>query len=105
MVKCLNTKHIDLQITTTGIDSTKPSNAEYLSDNSLTSSAMGFAIALRSCVQGESFSTSGACIECEAEIEYSLSSQDTPGDCLACQTNKMYCYGGSDIGPKPGYWR
>ena len=71
----------------------------------MSNSNMGFTIALRSCIEGESFSTSGACVEWASPNFYSLATASTPSDCKDCQTNKMYCKGGSDIGPKPGYWR
>ena len=92
-------------MTTTGIDSTKPSNSAYLSSNSKSSTAMDFTISLRTCIAGEAFSGNGAWVECTAGTEYLLSTLSTPGNCKACQTTKMYWYGGSDIGPKPGYWR
>ena len=66
---------------------------------------MDFSISLRTCIAGEAFTSTGACTSCTAGTEYSLSSLSGPGDCLPCQTKKMYCYGGSDVGPKPGYWR
>lgn len=30
---------------------------------------------------------------------------DSPGNCVSCPTDKAICYGGKNIGPKPGYWR
>jgi hypothetical protein len=30
---------------------------------------------------------------------------DKPGECKKCPTELAICYGGSFIGPKPGYWR
>ena len=96
---------LGLSFSTTGIDSTKPSNAAYLTANSKTSTALDLSVSLRSCIVGESFSTSGAWVECAADTSYSLSALTSPGDCETCQTTKMYWKGGSDIGPKPGYWR
>lgn len=49
--------------------------------------------------------STGACVQCQNETEYSLSTLSTPGDCKDCQTKKMFCYGGADVGPRPGYWR
>ena len=66
---------------------------------------MNFTISLRTWVAGEAFSSSGAWVTCSAGTEYSLTALSGPGGWKACQTNKMYCYGGSHIGPKPGYWR
>ena len=51
---------LGLSFSTTGIDSTKPSNAAYLTANSKTSTALDLSVSLRSCIVGESFSTSGA---------------------------------------------
>jgi len=28
-----------------------------------------------------------------------------PGECQACPSDKALCYGGSNVGPAPGYWR
>ena len=36
---------------------------------------------------------------------YTLSTMTEPGYCLPCDTDVSYCYGGSNIGPKAGYWR
>lgn len=36
---------------------------------------------------------------------YSLFKMTQPGDCKKCPTAKAICFGGSNIGPKPGYWR
>jgi hypothetical protein len=30
---------------------------------------------------------------------------DKPGECKKCPTDQAICFGGSFIGPKPGYWR
>ena len=66
---------------------------------------MDFEITLRSCELGEQFLITGECEACEAGVEYLLTVLDEPGDCLECPTDRAYCLGGSDIGPKPGYWR
>ena len=66
---------------------------------------MSVTIALRLWVTGESFSTSGAWVQWASPDYYSLTDQTSPGNCKSCQTQKMYCKGGSDVGPKPGYWR
>ena len=90
---------------TDAIDSSIPSNQAYLSTTSSTSTALGFDISLRACSAGEAFSETGAWVSWVADLEYSITALSTPGGCKACQTAKMYCKGGSDIGPKPGYWR
>lgn len=28
-----------------------------------------------------------------------------PGSCESCPSEKATCYGGTNVGPKPGYWR
>jgi len=28
-----------------------------------------------------------------------------PGECKDCPSDEALCFGGSNIGPKPGYWR
>ena len=66
---------------------------------------MSVTIALRLWTTGESFSTSGAWVQWKSPDYYSLSNQTSPGSWKSCQTQKMYCKGGSDVGPKPGYWR
>ena len=94
-----------MSISTTGIDSTKPSTAAYLYANSLSSSSMAVTIVLRNWTTGESFSSSGAWVECASPDYYSLEAQTTPGSWKSWQTSKMYWNGGSNVGPKPGYWR
>lgn len=69
-----------LSFTTTGIDSTLPSNEAYLADNSLESTSMEFTIALRSCVEGEAFLSTGACQQCASPDFYSLGTYSTVGD-------------------------
>ena len=96
---------IGLSFSTTGIDSTKPSNSAYLASTSTTSTALAVTISLRSWVAGESYTTTGAWIQCKGPDYYSLSTQNTPGNCLSWQKSKMYCYGGSNVGPQPGFWR
>ena len=66
---------------------------------------MPVTIALRLWTTGESFSKSGAWVKWTSPDFYSLTDQTSPGSWKFCQTQKMYCKGGSDVGPKPGYWR
>ena len=94
-----------LEFSTTGIDSSKPSNANYLSSNSLSNTSMPFEITLRACIVGELFETSGACTKWQSPNYYSLETMTEPGNCKDWQTTRMYWYGGSDIGPRPKYWR
>jgi hypothetical protein len=97
--------NLALEVTTTGINSALPSNAVYLSSNSLSNTSLGVTVALRTCVEGESFESDGSCVKCAADTSYSLATSTTVSTCLDCQTKKMFCYGGNDVGPKPGYWR
>ena len=103
--KCYWIIIVGLSLSTTGIDTNKPSNQEYMRTHSLDKPEMSFAVALRTCEPGESFSTIGACVKCIKDIEYSLKQQSEPGSCKPCRNGRMFWYGGSDIGPKPGYWR
>ena len=66
---------------------------------------MAVSISLRTWITGESFSTNGACVQWTSPDYYSLTNQTSPGSWKSWQTQKMYCKGGSDVGPKPGYWR
>lgn len=45
------------------------------------------------------------CKTCEADTAYYLEVMTSPGTCFKCQTTVSICYGGSKIGPLPGYWR
>lgn len=60
---------------------------------------------MRECNLGEAFTTSGAWETCEVNEEYLLVKLNSPGSCKACQAQRMFCNGGNDVGPKPGYWR
>ena len=66
---------------------------------------MVVSIALRTWNAGESFSSTGAWTEWASPDYYLLEQQTSPGSWKSCQTSKMYCKGGSDVGPLPGYWR
>ena len=96
---------IDLYFISTGIDSTKPSNIQYLDSRNETEFILNFAISLRSCEVGEAFLQTGECKTCSSGTEYSLVSFNEESDCKECPTDKAICNGGSDIGPKAGYWR
>jgi predicted outer membrane repeat protein len=95
----------ELSFSTNGIDSSTPSNAAYLLSKGTTSTDIEFSISLRECILGETFTDSGAWEECEEDLYYYLSTMSTPGSWKEWQTSKMYWKGGSDVGPKPGYWR
>eukprot|EP00347_Sterkiella_histriomuscorum_P016286 403353768 len=87
-----------LIIETNGIDSTKSNinDQEQSSDFSIL-------IDLRECELGEEFTSNGKCQICENS--YSLLKLTNPGTCQACPQEKAFCFGGSNIGPRQGYWR
>ena len=60
-------------------------------------------INLRKCDIGEQFTSGGKCQRCETG--YSLIKMTEPGTCETCPTEKAICNGGSNIGPKAGFWR
>lgn len=60
---------------------------------------------LRECEIGEQFTTAGKCTTCPDGTSYSLVRMTGPGNCDKCPTEKAVCYGGSNVGPKAGYWR
>eukprot|EP00347_Sterkiella_histriomuscorum_P009615 403340531 len=90
---------------TDGIDQKKPSNQEYLQSQNTTQAQFDYNIQLRECAVGEKFSEKGACDSCPVGSSYSLVKMSSPGTCMSCPTSIAICYGGSFIGPKPGYWR
>eukprot|EP00347_Sterkiella_histriomuscorum_P023840 403333206 len=96
-----------IQLFTDGIDMTKPSNKLYLQQLQTQSNDITFDLKmeLRECQIGEQFADSGQCNLCSNRTEYSLIKQNSPGTCKSCPTDKAVCLGGSDIGPKPFYWR
>lgn len=61
-------------------------------------------VQLRACIEGESFMDNGECSECPTGTSYLLTVANTPTNCLNCPNNAN-CFGGSQIGPQPGYWR
>ena len=61
-------------------------------------------IEFRPCLTGESYTELGECIECSSG-SYLLYAPSEPTECTECLTLKTTCYGGNNIGPKPGYWR
>jgi len=54
---------------------------------------------------GEYFTQIGKCIKCDSSQGFSLTAMKEPGDCVPCPSDKAECSGGTDIGPKAGYWR
>ena len=51
----------NLYFTTTGIDSTKPSNSDYLTSLNKTEPTMDLQVGLRECAEGEAFLITGEC--------------------------------------------
>ena len=66
---------------------------------------MAISVEFRECIEGERFTESGAWVQWEQDTEYLLTRYTSPGDWKECFSNRMRCFGGSDIGPMPGYWR
>ena len=66
---------------------------------------MQITVGLRQCIEGEQFVLSGAWVQWQKDTEYLLTRYSSPGSWKECQPTKMRCFGGSDIGPMPGYWR
>ena len=73
-------KTFSLSFSTTGIDSSKPSNSVYLSNLNTTDTSLSFSVSLRECEIGEAFLDSGACEQCAANSSYSLTTMSSPGD-------------------------
>jgi hypothetical protein len=59
---------------------------------------------VRPCILGEGLKESGACFKCPVG-SYLLETPEQPRECEVCQIEKSICLGGSDIGPKPDWWR
>ena len=66
---------------------------------------MAISVEFRECIEGERFTESGAWVQWEQDTEYLLTKHTSLGSCKQCVPNSMRCFGGSDIGPTPGYWR
>ena len=95
-----------LYFKTTGIDDSKASNIKYLEDQRISSNyVFQLNIQLRNCISGEQYSISGACDKWEGPNKYSLDVMTAVGECLEWPTDKAICNGGSNIGPRAGYWR
>ncbi|CDW90149.1 UNKNOWN [Stylonychia lemnae] len=91
---------------TDGIDNSKPANKQQLyQSNNEEKSNFNLNVELRECQIGEKFSDQGSCELCPEGSSFSLVKMTSPGSCQVCPTSVALCYGGSFIGPKPGYWR
>ncbi|CDW80304.1 UNKNOWN [Stylonychia lemnae] len=85
------------------IDQNKQSVKEYQASVHKSDSNVNLNVALRLCYIGEQFTVSGKCQECING--FSLIQMTEPGYCQSCPTDKAICNGGSNIGPRPGFWR
>jgi hypothetical protein len=65
---------------------------------------LNMGIGLRPCLPGEGLRENGACYECPKGT-FLLVVPVTPTECKECNSERAICLGGSNIGPKPGYWR
>eukprot|EP00347_Sterkiella_histriomuscorum_P007237 403349735 len=90
---------------TDGIDITKKSNQQYLNNIAAQDIEFRVDVQLRDCEIGEQFTVVGKCEQCQNGTSFSIVQMTSPGSCQSCPTEKANCYGGSNIGPKPGYWR
>ena len=94
-----------VKFTTSAIDESIPSNADYLSANSLSTSGISFTVSVRECIAGEAFLDNGECEPCTAELDYSIVKPTTETACTPCPLSYAKCLGGSSIVPIPGYWK
>lgn len=94
-----------LSISSSGIDESLPSNVAFMKAKNKTLIDYNFFVNLRTCIMGEYFTSNGKCIYCEAGVGYSVVVMTEPGSCKECPTERAYCEGGANVGPKPGYWR
>ncbi|CDW87526.1 UNKNOWN [Stylonychia lemnae] len=95
-----------LSFSTDGIDLTKESNKNYMKNQGAkTNLDTELPIALRDCEIGEQYTSSGKCMSCPDGQSFALVKMTSPGDCSTCPTDKAVCNGGSNVGPKNGYYR
>ena len=62
-------------------------------------------IVFRPCISGEGLRADGACYTCTEGTYLLIPPTVAPTDCKFCPSEKAYCTGGTNIGPRPGYWR
>lgn len=92
------------------VDVSIPSNAKYLRKQmakqvlSTNDYTVSFTMIVRNCTIGEGLLESGACFRCP-QGTFLLEAPEVATPCKACPLDKAFCEGGSNIGPKPGYWR
>ncbi|CDW71929.1 UNKNOWN [Stylonychia lemnae] len=90
-----------------GIDLRKTSNQEFMKQIGESQSNLdtNIILELRDCDIGEQFTEEGQCIKCPNQQSFSLVKMTSPGQCESCPSDKALCYGGSNVGPRPGFWR
>lgn len=59
---------------------------------------------VRGCISGESMLSNGKCYHCQPGT-YLIEHPEEPVPCKKCQDEVSMCLGGSEIYPKPNYWR
>lgn len=63
-------------------------------------------IKLRDCELGEYFDMEQKqCVSCEPNFFSFRSDFFEPSACQTCENEPFFCYGGSNLSPKKGYWR
>jgi hypothetical protein len=88
-----------------GIDETKVANKDYMNTTNVTSIDYSLYVNLRDCEVGEYFTESGQCLMCPTGTTFTSEIMTEPGECEPCPDTKASCYGGTNVGPKSGYWR
>ena len=82
------------------IDASIPSNFENMKEREY----LVIELIVRNCIMGEGLRESGACFACP-EGSFLLSAPTEPTECDVCPKEQANCLGGTNIGPKEGYWR
>ncbi len=93
----------DLVLSSHHIDPSLPDALAYLTASGLASHDILLHVHLRLCRSGEAYLDTGECAECAPDT-YGLLAPLAPAGCTNCSKHAI-CFGGSLIGPKPGYWR
>ncbi|CDW88401.1 UNKNOWN [Stylonychia lemnae] len=107
-----------LSFVSDGIDKSKPQNQENIQEQAQSAASSSsttdiskveldytLSITLRECAIGERFTDNGGCETCPEGKTFSLSAMKEPGQCKSCPSTRAVCLGGSNIGPRQGYWR
>jgi hypothetical protein len=63
-------------------------------------------VKMRKCMMGEKLvPENNNCEPCPPFFYSFLNDFDTPNTCYRCYGKPFHCYGGSQLTPKPGFWR